>query len=160
MVIAYIGLGSNLGDSRAYLQAACMALDSLPSTRLLARSSDYASAAMGEEYQHHPSYYNAVAKLQTALSAVDLLSALMSIEQQAGRDRRVAYAARVLDLDILLYDTQQIDLPNLQVPHPRMAQRAFVLEPLFEISPELLIPQYGRVADLRWLCLGQAITRC
>lgn len=145
---AWIGLGGNLGDVAARLEAALLALARLPGTRLLRRSRLYRSPPWGIVEQ--PAFVNAVAELETTLRAPELLSALLEIERAAGRrrDRARRWGPRELDLDLLLYGAGQLDLPGLTVPHPGLHQRAFVLVPLAELAPELIVPGHGRVLDL------------
>jgi 2-amino-4-hydroxy-6-hydroxymethyldihydropteridine diphosphokinase len=155
--IAYIGLGSNLGDSESTLRRGIAALTELPLTQVLAASSLYRSAALGHAAQ--PDYVNAVAKLSTGLSAQSLLAALLEIERHHGRERSFRNAPRTLDLDLLLYDAETILTAGLSVPHPRMHERAFVLAPLLEIAPTSVIPGVGPAADCLARCAGQTITR-
>ncbi len=145
-VKAFIGLGANLGDPVAAIDEACAALKALPDTRFVARSGNYRTAPVGVSGQ--PDYINAVAQIDTRLSPMALLVALMDIEAQRGRTRDFAMAPRTLDLDLLLYGDQVIALPGLHVPHPRMHQRAFVLVPLAELAPSQEIPGIGRVDQL------------
>lgn len=135
-VTAYIGLGANLGDARHTVLAAIDELRYLPQTQLQAQSELYASAPMGENATGE-NYVNAVVQLRTHLSAHDLLSELHRIERAFGRERSVRNAPRTLDLDILLYGDACIEDEVLTIPHPRMLERAFVLRPLFDISPTL-----------------------
>jgi 2-amino-4-hydroxy-6-hydroxymethyldihydropteridine diphosphokinase len=139
--IAYIGLGSNLGDSAAIVREAIRELGELPSTRLVRSSSLYRTDALADTPQ--PEYVNAVAEIASKLAPSTLLAALLEIESRHGRRRTVPNAPRTLDLDLLLYGCEVIDLPGLKVPHPRMHQRAFVLAPLVEIAPECRIPGRG-----------------
>ncbi|MFO1279768.1 MAG: 2-amino-4-hydroxy-6-hydroxymethyldihydropteridine diphosphokinase [Burkholderiaceae bacterium] len=132
-VIAYVGLGANLGPARQHVTNALQSLDGLPGTRLLRRSSLYRSAPLEAS---GPDFINAVAALQTRLSAPELLVALQGLENAAGRSRPYPNAPRTLDLDLLLYGDARMDSPVLTVPHPRLAERAFVLLPLAEIAPE------------------------
>ena len=145
---AYIGLGGNLGDVSAALANAFAALDALPQTRLLARSSIYRSPAWGITDQ--PAFLNAVAALDTALEPAALLAELLRIERAAGRERvgEIRWGPRTLDLDLLLYADAVIDQPGLRVPHPHLHDRAFVLLPLAEIASDAIVPGRGRVADL------------
>ena len=145
---AYIGLGGNLGDVSAALANAFAALDALPQTRLLARSSIYRSPAWGITDQ--PAFLNAVAALDTALEPAALLAELLRIERAAGRERvgEIRWGPRTLDLDLLLYADAVIDQPGLRVPHPHLHDRAFVLLPLVEIASDAIVPGRGRVADL------------
>ncbi len=153
MIETCIGLGSNLGDSRALLKSALDELAALPDSRLVAVSSFYRSAPMvapGESPDSQPDYLNAVARLDTALAPHALLDALQAIETAHGRRRDGRrWAPRTLDLDLLLYGDQQLDDARLRVPHPGMAERNFVLYPLAEIAPAaLVIPGAGRLAGL------------
>lgn len=154
---AFIGLGSNLENPQQQVSAAMAALDTLPASRLVQGSSLYTSAPVG--YADQPDFVNAAALIETELSAEALLQALLELEQQFGRVRTFLNAPRTLDLDILLYDDQTIAQPALQVPHPRMHERAFVLMPLAEIDPELLIPGKGRLVDLLAHCGEQSVHR-
>ena len=147
MPLAYVALGANLVDPVAQVRAALVALSQLPDSHLLRASSLYRTAPVGSQDQ--PDYINAVAALETTLSPDALLTALFAIEAQFGRRRDYHHAPRTLDLDLLLYDEQTIDTPRLQVPHPRMHLRAFVMEPLSEIAPDCHIP--GRGNATAWL---------
>jgi 2-amino-4-hydroxy-6-hydroxymethyldihydropteridine diphosphokinase len=144
----YIGLGGNLGQPRLQLMQALDALAQLPSSQLTARSSLYRSRPLGPLGQ--PAYINAVAALRTRLSPEALLDAMQAIETRFGRVRNgERWGPRTLDLDLLLYDEVRLATPRLQVPHPQMTKRAFVLCPLAEIAPaDLAIPGYGRLGDL------------
>ena len=143
----FVALGANLGDAAQTLRQAVAAVGRLPHTRVRKASSLYRTAPVDSS---GPDYLNAVLQIETALPAPVLLQALQEIEAAAGRERPYRNAPRTLDLDILLYGRGQIDSPHLQVPHPRMAQRAFVLEPLAEIAPERVSPaQREAVADQR-----------
>lgn len=153
-VAAWIGLGANLGEARASVEAALQRLDRLPETRLDAASSLYASApvdAGGDDY------VNAVARIETGLPARELLRELLSIEQDFGRERPGYNAPRTLDLDLLLYGAERIAEPGLTVPHPRMTQRAFVLVPLLQLDPRIAIPGAGPAAGFLPDVAGQAI---
>lgn len=136
-VNAYVALGSNLGDRRAHLESAFAALATLPGTRLLARSAIFETPPFGPAGQQN--YYNAAAALSTTLEPRPLLDALLAIEQASGRVRRERWGPRTLDLDLLLHgDTSMID-EHLTLPHPAMLERAFVLAPLCEIAPGLVL---------------------
>lgn len=139
----YIGLGANLGDPVGALRAALAALAALPGTRLAAVSSLYRSAPIDAA---GPDFFNAVAALDTSLVPLQLLAALHSIEAVHGRQRPYRNAPRTLDLDLLLYDDMVQHAPGLTLPHPRMHQRAFVLQPLLEIAPALASPTVGPLA--------------
>ncbi|MCG2586466.1 2-amino-4-hydroxy-6-hydroxymethyldihydropteridine diphosphokinase [Massilia sp. TS11] len=139
-MIAYIGIGANLGDARATVREAFTRLDTAPACRLLASSPLYRTTPIesaGEDY------INAVAKIETGLTPHALLDALHAIEQAHGRERPYRNAPRTLDLDILLYDDLIVDMPGLHIPHPRMCARAFVLVPLLDIAPALSVPGLG-----------------
>ncbi|MCB1688276.1 MAG: 2-amino-4-hydroxy-6-hydroxymethyldihydropteridine diphosphokinase [Halioglobus sp.] len=132
MTPAYVALGSNLGEPAAQLCRAVSALAALPDCTLDKLSSVYSSAALGPGTQ--PDYLNAVVRLQTQLTPLELLDALQRIEQGQGRVRDTRWGPRTLDLDLLLYGRRTIDTQRLAIPHPRMQQRHFVLYPLCEIS--------------------------
>ena len=155
-MIAYIGIGANLGDARANVEDALARLGVLPATTLLRRSSSYRSAPIDSSGDD---YINAVACIDTPLSATDLLAALHGIELAHGRERPYRNAPRTLDLDILLYGDQLIDLPALHVPHPRMLERAFVLAPLLEIAPDIAVPGRGPARQFLAAVAGQAISK-
>jgi 2-amino-4-hydroxy-6-hydroxymethyldihydropteridine diphosphokinase len=137
MARAYIALGSNLGDRTAHFRAALQALSAAGAT--VRRASGFIETPpVGKTGQ--PVFLNAAAELQTDLSARDLLQLLLRIESSNGRVREERWGPRTLDLDLLLYDAQVIHEPDLEVPHPRMHERAFVLQPLAEIAPEAWHP--------------------
>jgi 2-amino-4-hydroxy-6-hydroxymethyldihydropteridine diphosphokinase len=145
-VMAYVALGSNLDDPRAQVERGFEALAALSHVTLRAHSRLYRTPPWGIRDQ--PDFVNAVAKLETTLSPRALLDALLAIETHAGRSRGVPNGPRTLDLDLLLYGDVAIDAPGLTVPHPRLAERAFVLLPLVDLAPEFEVPGQGRVADL------------
>lgn len=150
MTLAFVAIGGNLGDARAAVTRAMADLDTLAGTRVVARSSLYRSAPVDAS---GPDFINAVVAIDTALAPLDLLSALQGLEQGAGRERPYRNAPRTLDLDLLLHGDAVMDTPVLTLPHPRMAQRAFVLRPLAEIAPERVgAAELAGVAE-------QAITR-
>lgn len=155
--IAFIGLGSNLGDPHSQLQRAFVDLDGLPGTRLTAWSSLYRSAPLGCLDQ--PDFVNAVAKIATSLSPQALLQALLQIEHQHGRQRTFRNAPRTLDLDVLLYDDMQLQEQGLTIPHPQMHLRAFVLQPLLEIAPDIGIPGVGQAQRSLQACQDQVLER-
>lgn len=136
-VTAYVALGANLGDAAQTVRDALAALNALAGTQLTKVSSLYRTAPVDSS---GPDYVNAVAEVSTALTAPDLLRALQCIEAAAGRERPYRNAPRTLDLDLVLYGAASIDSPHLTVPHPRMWERAFVLVPLAEIAPALVLP--------------------
>ncbi len=142
---AFIALGSNLGDRGAEIEQALAEIAALPGTQLLARSSQYESAPLqagGGDYR------NAVAQVRTTLAPLALLHELLDIEARHGRVRRFVNAPRTLDLDLLLYGTADVASDELVLPHPRLHLRAFVLAPLAEIAPGLVVPGRGKVLDL------------
>lgn len=150
-VLAGIGLGSNLGDPARQLAAAFTALAQLPGTRLLARSALYASPPLGPPDQ--PEYLNAAALLSTESGPRELLDALLHIEQTQGRVRDGSrWGPRTLDLDLLFHGDARLDEPGLHLPHPQLAARRFVLQPLADIAPAQLIPGLGRVDALLAAC--------
>ncbi len=156
MTRAYVGLGANLGDAAATIEAAYEALACLPGTRLAARSSLYLSAPLEAA---GPDFVNAVAALETALAAHTLLNELQEIERRHGRVRPYRNAPRTLDLDLLLFGDACFASSALTVPHPRMTQRAFVVLPLAEIAPDLRLPDGRTVASLMPALAGQQLTR-
>ena len=146
MTAAYVALGGNLGDPRRQLLDAVDALARLPATRLLRRSRLYRTPPWGVLEQ--PPFVNAAALLDTGLEPHALLDGLLAIEQRAGRVRAERNGPRTLDLDLLHMDGVQLDDERLTLPHPRIAERAFVLLPLADLAPDLLLPGQGRVAEL------------
>lgn len=149
-VRAYIGLGSNLDDPAGQLCQAVTALARLPGTRLAACSRFYRSAPLGPQDQ--PDYVNAVAALDTELAPDVLLDALQVIETAQGRVRLRRWGPRTLDLDILLYGDSVLATPRLSVPHPGLAERGFVLYPLAELAPDLMLPDGRALAELLAKC--------
>ena len=149
---AYVAFGANLGDAASMYAQTLTALAALPETRVTAQSALYRSAPVLPAHTPagaaQPDYHNAVVALDTTLAPLALLDALLELETRAGRTRPYANAPRPLDLDLLLYDDRTIDHPRLSVPHPRMAQRAFVLVPLAEIAPDVAIPGQPSLAEL------------
>ena len=144
---SYIGLGSNLGNPEAQLTSALAALNGIPDTTLVRYSSFYRSKPLGPSDQ--PDFINAVALLDSRLTAVALLARLQSIENRQGRVRDgKKWGPRTIDLDMLLYGNEIIDEPALIVPHPEIRHRNFVLIPLLELAPDIKIPGLGRADDL------------
>jgi 2-amino-4-hydroxy-6-hydroxymethyldihydropteridine diphosphokinase len=146
--VAVVGLGANLGDAEASVHGAIVMLDLLPATRLLRASKLYRTPAWGQTKQ--PDFINAVVVLETGLGARALLDRLLAIELDCGRIRTAGerWGPRTLDLDLLLFGDEVIDEHGLQVPHPHLHERAFVMLPLAEIAPELPIPGIGTVGEL------------
>ncbi len=149
-VTAYVGLGANLGFARDAVLNALADLSRLPSTEFVAASSLYRSSPIDAE---GPDFINAVAELETTMSAADLLVALQAIETRYGRVRTTKNAPRTLDLDLLLFGDASIATPELTVPHPRLHERAFVLLPLIELAGPIAIPGRGP-ADALAAALG------
>jgi len=142
---AFVGLGSNQGDSIATLHAAIDALSRLPGTRLSSASRLYRSPAWGHTNQ--ADFVNAVALLETELDPRALLDGMLAIERAFGRERRERWGPRILDLDLLLYGDSVVVQPGLQVPHPHLHERAFALVPLLEVDPDAIIPGRGPARD-------------
>lgn len=151
LVRAYVGLGSNLNDPSAQIRSALAALDAIPATCCVACSSLYRSKPLGSVVQ--PDYLNAVAAVDTRLTAAELLQELHLIEELHGRVRDAErWGPRTLDLDLLLYGNSQLEGDTLTVPHPGLPQRNFVLYPLHEIAPKLHIPGAGSLQTLLESC--------
>ena len=160
MTRCYVALGANLGDPIATVRAAISALHELPNCELVAESSLYRTAPVGLKRQ--PDFINAVVALDTVLPAPTLINLMFRIEEKFGRQRVPNGArnlARTLDLDILLYGDEVDTDPTLTLPHPRMHERAFVLAPLAEIVPKIVIPGHGNVSELLTHCSDQRIER-
>lgn len=157
MTIAYVGVGSNLEQPESQVRRALHELAGLPDSKVLARSSLYRSAPMGHAAQ--PDFVNAVAALETGLSAAELFAELRALEKRHGRERAFANAPRTLDLDLLLFGGEISRGADLTLPHPRMHGRAFVLVPLLEIAPEAAIPGIGPARDQLARCSGQRVER-
>jgi 2-amino-4-hydroxy-6-hydroxymethyldihydropteridine diphosphokinase len=155
VIRAYVALGSNLGNPVVTVDAAIEALAALRGSIFKAMSSLYRTAPVGLKRQ--PDFINAVVALDTRLPAGELLNELFAVEAKFGRERGVRNAPRTLDLDLLLYGDLVQDDPELTLPHPRMHQRAFVLAPLAEIAPGLVIPGRGPVEALLDACCNQRI---
>jgi 2-amino-4-hydroxy-6-hydroxymethyldihydropteridine diphosphokinase len=158
LTVAYIGLGSNLCDPVHQITTARAAIERLPAVDEIAFSSLYRSPPMGPADQ--PSYVNAVMGVRTGLTAAALLAKLQQIEAKQGRVRTgERWGPRTLDLDLLLFDEEQIATPDLTVPHVGIAERAFVLYPLAEIAPKLVIPEKGRLSELLERCPMNGLQR-
>ncbi len=151
MKSVFIALGSNLGDRLEHLRAGILRLEQHQQIRVLQKSRVFETEPFGVT-SAQGAYLNAVAELETSFSASDLLQVMLEIERAQGRERLERWGARTLDLDILLYDSAIISEPQLEVPHPRMLERAFVLAPLADIAASLEIP--GRA-----ITVGQALER-
>ena len=157
-VRAYIGIGSNLDDPVAQVRQAWQALHDLSIGANVACSPLYCTAPVGGP-PGQPDYINAVAALETSLTPDHLLEALQGIETRRGRVRTVHWGARTLDLDLLLYGQTIRNDPWLTLPHPRLHQRAFVLQPLHDLAPLLTVPGRGTLAELLAFCPPQGMTR-
>jgi 2-amino-4-hydroxy-6-hydroxymethyldihydropteridine diphosphokinase len=146
VTVAFVGLGANLGEPRRQVEHGFLDLDSIAHTRVVKTSSLYRTEPVG--YAAQPPFVNAVAQLETGLSAERLLAELQAIETRHGRERSFPNAPRTLDLDLLLFGNALMKTEELEVPHPRMHERAFVLVPLLEIAPEVEIPGRGAARAL------------
>lgn len=153
----FVALGANLGDAAATVTAAIAALRELPGTEFVAASSLYRTAPVG--LRNQPDFVNAVVELLAVLPAPTLLESLFALEERFGRRRSVRNAPRTLDLDLLLYGEEDRAEAWLTLPHPRLHERAFVLAPLAEIAPRLVIPGRGSVGELLSACANQRIER-
>jgi 2-amino-4-hydroxy-6-hydroxymethyldihydropteridine diphosphokinase len=158
LVPAYVALGSNLDDPRTQVRRAIDALGTLPATRCVLRSSLYRSPPFGPVDQ--PEFVNAVAGLLTELEPAPMLAALKDLESRLGRARpAVRWGPRRIDLDLLVHGATRIDTEGLRLPHPGIAERAFVLVPLAEISPDLEVPGVGRVRTLLARVAAEGVER-
>jgi 2-amino-4-hydroxy-6-hydroxymethyldihydropteridine diphosphokinase len=146
-VAAYVGIGSNLDDPERQVRRAIETLASIPETRFVRASRLFRTAPWGRADQ--PAFVNAAAELATALAPRALLDALLAIERAHGRHRDgTRWGPRTLDLDVLLYGDAVVDEPGLAIPHPHLAERAFVLLPLADLDPALQVPGRGRISEL------------
>lgn len=162
MALAFIALGSNLADPILQVKNAFAALSKIPKTRVIKGSSLYRTAPIDcpqTTEQSVPDFINAVVEIETTLSPEALLTALHTIENAAGRERPFINAPRVLDCDLLLYENIVQNSAKLTLPHPRMHLRGFVLLPLFEIAPQLILPNHGKIATLMTPSLTMGIQK-
>jgi 2-amino-4-hydroxy-6-hydroxymethyldihydropteridine diphosphokinase len=141
MTRAYVGVGANLGDREATIRAALEALPGLVGVSKL-RETDPVGVV------DQPPFLNAAAVLETELAPRELLDTLLAVERELGRERRERWGPRTIDLDLLLYGERVVDEPGLAVPHPRLHERRFALEPLAELAPDAVVPGRGTVAEL------------
>ena len=155
MTVAFVGLGANLGEPRRQVEQGFLDLDAITHTRVMKTSALYRTEPVG--FAAQPRFVNAVAQLETGLPAERLLAELQAIEARHGRERSFPDAPRTLDLDLLLFGNAVIRTAKLEVPHPRMHERAFVLVPLLEIAPQAEIP--GRGPARGFLKPGQGVER-
>jgi 2-amino-4-hydroxy-6-hydroxymethyldihydropteridine diphosphokinase len=153
---AYVGLGANLGEPLVALRAAARALAELPGVSAMRASSVYVTAPIDAG---GPDFYNAVVAFDTSIAPEELLGHLLAIEQAHGRERPFRNAPRTLDLDLLLYGEVQLRTGRLTLPHPRLHERAFVLAPLAEVAPELVVPGRGKVRQLLERVSEQRVAR-
>ena len=157
-VVVWIGLGSNMGQAADQVEQAIAALTDAPELELTARSSLYRTAPVGNVDQ--PDFINAVVRASCRIGCYVLLEALQEIEKRFGRTRDgERFGPRSLDLDLLMYADQTVSSPQLELPHPRMHERLFVLEPLTEIEGDITVPGRGRLSVLRQACLDQRVQR-
>jgi 2-amino-4-hydroxy-6-hydroxymethyldihydropteridine diphosphokinase len=154
--IAYVGIGANLGDAEATVQAALAALAALPGCRLRQASALYRSAPVEAS---GPDFINAVAALDTTCTPLELLAALQGIERAHGRQRPFPNAPRTLDLDLLLHGQTELQTLLLTLPHPRLHRRAFVLQPLLQVAPDLVVPGLGPLAAYLAATADQPVRR-
>lgn len=156
---AYLGLGTNLGDRLVWLKEALTRLKGNPEIRINQISQIYETSPVG--YLDQPSFYNLVCRIQTTLLPMSLLRCVQEIEQELKRERKIRWGPRTIDIDILLYEQKVIRSPELTIPHPRMQDRAFVLIPLFELAPQLVLPNTNQSIEnlIKQLPPGQEIQR-
>ncbi len=157
MAPAFIALGSNLNKPKQQVLLAIAAIIQLPHTSLIKNSSLYKTAPVG--YDDQPDFINAVLEVETKLSPLALLRELLIIEEKQGRERSFPNAPRVLDCDLLLYDDIVMNTKELILPHPRMHERGFVMLPLAEIAPDLVLKKYGKASDLAKQCANQGVEK-
>jgi 2-amino-4-hydroxy-6-hydroxymethyldihydropteridine diphosphokinase len=138
--LVYLGMGANVGDRRQNLETALKALAPMVTVQAVSKLYETAPAYVVNQ----PAFLNIVVKGSTALPPVELLTALKKLEEALGREKVVRYGPRQIDMDILFYNDVVLSLPQLQIPHPRIAERAFVLRPLAELAPELRHPVHGQ----------------
>ena len=141
MTRAYVGVGANLGDREATIRAALAALPGVVAVSELRETTPVGVV-------DQPPFLNGAAALETELSPRELLDALLEVERRLGRERRERWGPRTIDLDLLLHGDDVVDEPGLTVPHPRLHERRFALEPLLDLDPDLVVPGRGRVIDL------------
>jgi|SRR5450830_466229 len=154
---AFVALGSNLQHPAQQVGNALNELNALPQTTLIKASSLYKTAPVG--YDNQPDFINAVAEVETTLTAPALLTALLKLEDAHGRERPFPNAPRVLDLDLLLHDDETMQTTTLTLPHPRMHLRGFVMLPLAEIAPDVIIPNIGKVSEIALACADQSVEK-
>jgi len=146
LVVAYVGLGSNMGNKTANIRRALALLDAAPGVRVVRVAPCYRTAPVG--YTRQDWFVNTVAEIETELPPLELLKLLLALEDRLGRVRGTRWGPRTIDLDLLVYGREEIDTPELVIPHPRMHERAFVMVPLADLAPEMEIPGRGKTAEL------------
>lgn len=154
---AFIALGSNLNNPQAQIEQALHTIANTPKIKLIKASSLYKTVPIG--YDNQPDFMNAVAEIETELTPLALLHAMLDIENQHGRERPFPNAPRVLDLDVLLYENFVINTPELTIPHPRMHLRGFVMLPLAEIAPKINIGNHGYADVVAAKCDNQGVSK-
>jgi 2-amino-4-hydroxy-6-hydroxymethyldihydropteridine diphosphokinase len=154
---AFIALGSNLNNPQAQIEQALHTIANTPKIKLIKASSLYKTVPIG--YDNQPDFMNAVAEIETELTPLALLHAMLDIENQHGRERPFPNAPRVLDLDVLLYEDIFINTPELTIPHPRMHLRGFVMLPLAEIAPKINIGNHGYADVVAAKCDNQGVSK-
>lgn len=155
MTCAYLGLGSNLDNPIGHIKQAVQYIQKIPKTQLMRQSSLYRSAPMGP--QNQDDFINQVVEVETQLAAEVLLDALQAIELKMGRIRKERWGPRIIDLDILLCGSEIINSERLSVPHYGLQDRAFVIYPLAEIAPELVLPYGKTIQELKQQCPMQGL---
>lgn len=145
MTLCYLGLGSNLGNPQYQLRRAIKQLRQIPQIRLISVATFYPNKAFGRKVQ--PGFFNTVVSLYSSLTPKALLAICHEIESKQGRQRKIKWGARTLDIDILFYGSKVINTPTLVIPHPELLKRDFVLIPLLEIAPNISWPNGQRIAD-------------
>ncbi len=143
--VAYLGLGSNLGEREANLRKAMKMLESTGEVRIMRRSSVYETSPVG--YENQPDFLNMVVQVKSCLKAKELLHHCLGVEERMMRERLIRWGPRIIDIDLLLYDNQTFKDSELTLPHPEMIRRAFVLIPLLELEPELVMPDGSSVSE-------------
>ena len=144
-IIGYLGLGSNIGDSISNVKLAITKIHQIKHTKVIEESSLYQSKAWGNTNQND--FINSVIKIKTKLSPEKLLEKLLKVESGMGRVRKEKWGPRIIDIDILLYGDSVVEKPHLSIPHPYITERKFVLIPLYELNPQLNIPNKGNLSD-------------
>ncbi|MCL6471299.1 MAG: 2-amino-4-hydroxy-6-hydroxymethyldihydropteridine diphosphokinase [Firmicutes bacterium] len=157
MELAYLSLGSNLGDRQGYLKEAVQIIGTTPGVNIIKVSSVYETEPIGDVPQGN--FYNIIVKVKTGLSPHDLLALAQKVEAKLGRQRQLHWGPRTIDVDIIIYSEAQIDEEDLKVPHPEMLNRAFVLVPLVEIEPDIELPGNGFIRAYLDKVAGQGIKK-